>query len=343
MTLTQILATAEEITPMRIMFVEPPKETWFVMGEYLPPPLGILQLAAYLDEHGPGLEVEVLDCQAMGLDWRGLEARIEDFQPAIFAPSTLATCNVYTTARSVELAKKVCPDALTVVGGQHFSALPGESLRAYPEIDAIVRGEGEQTLLELVQALSKGASPSGIAGISFRHGGETIHNPPRAPMLDLNDLPMPGYRFVEEIVSRYHFKMMAGPDAGYALIEGSRGCPHRCTFCSQWSHWSGVYRSKSPKRIADEMQFCFEEYGIRFIWLTDDNFGLTNRTVELCDEIRNRGLSEEIMWFMQARSDDIVKHRDIVPSLRSAGNHWILVGLESGNPVILSSARCLGA
>jgi len=322
---------------MKVMLVEPPKETWFVMGEYLPPPLGILQLASYLDANNADVEIEVLDCQAQGLGWKDLEDRIQSSQPDVFAPSALATCNVYTCARAVELAKEVSPETLTVVGGQHFTALPGESLDSYREIDVVVRGEGEESFSELVRAHGNGSALSGVRGISFRHNDEVIHNESRPLVPSLDDLPFPGYEFVEEFISRYHFKMMAGEDAGYAMIEGSRGCPHRCTFCSQWKHWLGAYRAKSPKRIAEEMEYCYDRFGIRFIWLTDDNFGLGRRTGELCDEIIQRGIQDEIMWFMQVRADDILGHRDLVPRMHRAGNHWMLVGLESGSPETLKS------
>ena len=322
---------------MRVLFVEPPKDFWFIMGEYLPPPLGILQLAAYLENKNKNVEIEVLDCQAKHWGWKGLEKHIESFQPDIVAPSGFATCSAYTVIRTLELAKKVNPNILTVAGGQHFDATANESLKTYPEIDVIVRGEGEQTFVELIQALSEKSSFSQIKGISFRHGRKILHNPSRPLIGNLDDLPFPGYHFVEDVIDKYHFKMMASSKAGYALIEGSRGCPHRCTFCSQWKHWGGIWRGKSPKRIADEMEFCFQNYGIRFLWLTDDNFGLGKRANDLCDEIIQRGISDDIMWFMQVRCDDIIKYRDILPKMRKAGNRWFLVGLESHSSTTLDA------
>ena len=128
---------------VKVMLVEPPKDYWFVMGEYLPPPYGLLQLAGYLETKMPEVEIEVLDCQAMSLDWKGLEKRLDSFSPDIVATSGFATCNVYVAARTLETAKKQKPDVLTVAGGQHFSATAQESLEEYPEIDVIVRGEGE--------------------------------------------------------------------------------------------------------------------------------------------------------------------------------------------------------
>ena len=86
------------VSLVKVMFVEPPKDYWFVMGEYLPPPYGLLQLAGYLETKMPDAEIQVVDCQAMALDWKGLEKRIEAFNPDVVATSGFATCNVYVAA-----------------------------------------------------------------------------------------------------------------------------------------------------------------------------------------------------------------------------------------------------
>ncbi|UCH69925.1 MAG: cobalamin-dependent protein [Candidatus Bathyarchaeota archaeon] len=314
---------------MKVLFVEPPKDYWFVMGEYLPPPYGILQLAAFLQSKMNDVEIDVLDCQAQSLDWKGLENHIESYQPDIVASSALATCNTYVAARTLEAAKRVNPDVLTVAGGQHFTATAQESLETYPEIDVIIRGEGEQTLVELAQATSRNSSLSRIRGISFRHNEKVLHNPPQPLIENLNELPLPGYHFVEDVIRKYHFTVMAGPKAGYALVEGSRGCRHRCSFCTQWRHWQGIWRAKSPKRIADEIESCYRNYGIKFLWLTDDNLGLGTRANDLCNEIIRRGISDDIMWFMQIRCDDVVRHPKLLPRMRKSGLQWVLLGAES--------------
>ncbi len=320
---------------MRVLFAEPPKSFWFVMGEYLPPPLGILGLASYLERELPQVEIEVVDCQAMQLDWRGLERRIESFRPDVFASSGLATCNAYVAARAAASAKKVDPKILTVVGGQHFTALPKESLEAFPEIDVVVRGEGEETFAELVRGRLEGKSLSEVRGISFRNDGEYYATDGRPLIENLDDLPLPGYHFVKELVHKYHFTMMAGPDVRYALIEGSRGCSHSCTFCSQWKHWQGRWRTKSAKRIADEMESLYRNYDFRFQWLTDDNFPLGQHVSELCDELIKRGVSERVDWFVQARCDDVVEHSEIVQRMWKAGCRWMLLGAENCDPEIL--------
>lgn len=323
---------------MRVLFVEPPKDTWFVMGKYLPPPFGIIQLAAYLEREVKDVEIEVLDCNAQQVDWKGMEKRIKSFNPDIVASSALATCNTYLVVRTLETAKRVNPDILTVAGGQHFTATAQKSLEMYPEIDFIVRGEGEQTFAELVKKTCKKSSFQEVRGISFRRNKHILHNPPRPLIENLDDLPYPGYHFVKEVMQKYHFDTMAGK-APYALIEGSRGCPHNCTFCSQWKHWQGVWRVKSSKRIADEFEFCYNNYGSRFIWLTDDNFGFGKQTNEIADEIVRRGTLKELMWFTQARCDDVVKHKDLLPKLRKAGLSWVLLGVESPKHSTLETFR----
>jgi anaerobic magnesium-protoporphyrin IX monomethyl ester cyclase len=89
----------------KLLFVEPPKDYWFLMGEYLPPPTGLLILAAYLEGRIPDMEIEILDCQTEGNDFKDVEKYIENYLPSIIATSGL-TCNVYVCARVAKIAKK---------------------------------------------------------------------------------------------------------------------------------------------------------------------------------------------------------------------------------------------
>lgn len=326
---------------MRVAFIEPPKGFWFILGQYVPPPFGILALAAYLEAHNPDVEIEVVDCQAEGLDWDGLEGRIERLRPDVVAPSSLSTSNAYAVLRTAELAKNVDPHTITVVGGQHFTALAGESLGSYPVLDIVVRGEGEQTLSELVGALEDGESISEVRGLSFMHEGKVVHNPDRPLICDLDSLPYPGYHFVAGLMGKYYFSLMAEKDTPFAIVEGSRGCRHDCSYCSQWGYWRSSQRAKSPKRIADEIEHIRTSYGSRLFWLTDDNLGLGNGTSRLCDEMIERGLGD-VSWFCQARCDDIVQNADLLPKMRKAGNIWMLVGFDSPDPETLESFRRRG-
>ena len=303
----------------------------------MPPPFGIIQLAAYLEREIQDVEIKVVDCNVEKVDWIQLENKIEKINPDIVASSALATCNTFLVARTLQVAKKINPSILTVTGGQHFSAIPEESLEAFPEIDIIVRGEGEVTFTELVKAVKEETSFSGIDGLTYRENNKIVHNKSRELIEDLDKLPYPGYHFVSEHMLKYHFKASVGSEAPYALIEGSRGCQHRCVFCSQWCHWNGTWRQKSPNRIAEEMVYCYEKFGSRFIWLTDDNFGFGERSRVLAESLIQSGIIGDLMWFTQARCDDVIKHESILPVLRESGLRWVLLGVENSEEAVLES------
>jgi anaerobic magnesium-protoporphyrin IX monomethyl ester cyclase len=324
---------------MRVLFIEPPKDIWFVMGEYLPPPYGIIQLAAYIEKHVEDVQLGLLDCNAEKVDWKTMEQRIIAFKPDVVACASLATCNTYAVVKTLETAKRMIPNVLTITGGQHFTATAQESLQKYPEIDVIVRGEGEQTLLEIIRAYQTTGNLKDVKGTSYRQGTLIVHNDVRPLIEDLEDLPLPGYHLVKENIRKYHFTVMGGKNRPYALIEGARGCNHQCTFCTQWRHWQACWRVKAPKRIADEMAYCYNKYGSKFIWLTDDNFGSGQRPAEIAEEIIARKLPDDVSWFVQSRCDDIIRNKDRLPRLRKSGLGWVLLGVENSNPQTLESFR----
>ncbi len=311
----------------KILFIEPPKDYWFVMGEYLPPPTGLLILAAYLERELPDIDIDILDCQAEGKYWKDVENYIGSSPPSIVAVSGF-TCNAYGCARIAEIVKKVSNDIITLVGGVHFSQIPEESLADFPEIDYIVRGEGEETLVELVKSLKAGKDIGQVKGLSFRHNGGIIHTPKQPLIENLDTLPYPAYHLVEDNLDKYHFTMMAGKNVRYMNMEGARGCVHKCSFCTQWKHWGGVWRTKSAKRIVDEIEYLHDKFGGQFIWFTDDNFDYKRRGKELWQELRPRKFTEDIMLFFQARTDDVAANPDLVGKLREVGNYWVMMGVE---------------
>lgn len=321
-----------------ILFVEPPKNFWFVMGQYLPPPSPLLILAAYVERELPDVTIDIVDCQAERLTWQGLEKRIESIHPSIVCTSGFTT-NAYACARTCELTKKVSQDIITVAGGVHFSFTPNESLKNYPEIDYIVRGEGERTLVDLIKTVEHEGKMSNIQGISWRNSDTIIHNPSRPLIENLDSLPYPAYHLVENNLKKYHFTMMAGRYTRYMIIEGARGCEYHCSFCTQWNHWGKKWRTKSAKRIADEIEYMNETYGGVFLWFTDDHINLRQRGQPLYDELRHRQCKDDIMLFFQARTDDIAHHPDLIEKLREVGTYWILCGVETDSEEILKEYK----
>jgi anaerobic magnesium-protoporphyrin IX monomethyl ester cyclase len=322
----------------KLLFVEPPRNYWFVMGEYLPPPSALLILAAYVEQELPDVDIDIVDCQADRLDWKGLERYIESVNPSMVLTSGFTT-NAYTCARTCEIAKTVNDDIVTIVGGIHFSFTPEESLQRFPEIDYIVRGEGELTVVDLIKTLQTNGKITQVQGISYRKNDTVIHNPPRPFIENLDTLPYPAYHLVERNLKRYHFTMMAGRNTRYMILEGSRGCEHQCSFCTQWNHWGSRWRTKSAKRIADEIEFLNETYGGIFLWFTDDHMKLGLRGKQLYEELRHRRCKDDIMLFFQARTDDVARHPDSVVKLRDVGTYWIMCGVENDSEETLKEYK----
>jgi len=321
-----------------LLFVEPPRAFWFVMGEYLPPPSSLLILSAYVERELPGVDITIVDCQADRLDWKGLERYIESAAPNMVLTSGFTT-NAYSCARTCELAKTVNKEIITVVGGIHFSFTAEESLRTYPEIDYIVRGEGEQTIVDLIKTLQREGKMNEVRGISYRNNSTIIHNPDRPLIENLDTLPYPAYHLVEDHIHKYHFTTMAGRNTRYMILEGARGCNHQCSFCTQWRYWGGQWRTKSAKRIADEIQYLHETYGGVFLWFTDDHMRLSQRGKHLYDELKQKPCKQDIMLFFQARIDDVAQHPELIEKLREVGTYYILCGVETNSEEMLTEYK----
>ncbi len=312
----------------KLLFIEPPKTYWFLMGDYLPPPSSLLILSAYVERELPELEIDILDCQAEQMNWKDLKKYIESSKPSMILTSGF-TCNTYTCVKTCEIAKKIENKIITVVGGIHFSFTSEESLTNFPEIDIIIRGEGELTLVELIKTLNKKEKIDKVKGISFRNKKNIIHTPARPLIKNLDNLPYPAYHLLKKNIKKYHFTMMTGRNTKYMILETARGCEYKCSFCTQWNYWNATWRTKSPKRIVDEIQYLNEELGGEFLWLTDDHVNIRKRGIQIYDELKHRRCKDDIMLFFQARTDDVANNPEIIKKLRDVSVYWILCGVEN--------------
>jgi len=303
---------------MRVLLVEPPKKTWELMGECVSPPLGLAQLAAVLEE--AGIDVEIVDCNAQGIDWPQLKGVIDERRPDVVG-ATAMTPFFYQALRVMEMAKGVDRGIVTVLGGPHVTFTPEETLLEHPELDFIVRGEGERTLIQLVRCLEAGQDPSQVKGIALRQGDGivlTLQQPP----VDVNSLPSPAYHLLP--MQNYHFTLLGK----FATLLSSRGCPHKCTFCSEWRFWGACWRPREPKRVVDEMELLNKRYGRESFWFGDDCFNVSAEHIQgVCDEIIARRL--DVSWFYQGRADFLIKHKELLPLMRRAGNLMVQIGVES--------------
>jgi radical SAM superfamily enzyme YgiQ (UPF0313 family) len=215
------------------------------------------------------------------------------------------------------------PECWTVWGGNHPTFLPGESL-AYPEVDIVVRGEGEYTLLEVCQTLAKGETDlRHVEGISLKYQGEILHNPDRPLIENLDDLPFPArHRLL--FYNRFDHKNLG-------CMITARGCPWRCAFCSSRNFWEKRVRFRSPENIVAEMRQMQESYGMRYVMLWDDSFSI-NRDIVLryCQAVINSGM--QIMWRTATRADLVTE--ELLHWMKRAGCTKLEIGVETGSPRI---------
>ena len=220
------------------------------------------------------------------------------------------------------------PERTIILGGPGTSGIEAPVLEAFPSVDVVVRGEGEDTLIELVEALRGRRPLSDVRGITYRSGGTVIRNPDRPRIGDLDRLPSPYSGAV-------HLDACRDPRWSRFAIFGiltSRGCPYSCAFCAIPAVWRGDTRRRSLTPILEEIRVLREEYGLDRFRILDDTFTLDRRAVlDLCDALARTGWS--MRWLCHGRIDHM--DEELLASLRSAGCVGILFGVESGSDRIL--------
>jgi radical SAM superfamily enzyme YgiQ (UPF0313 family) len=225
-------------------------------------------------------------------------------------------CNTYhRILRVAAVCKDARPDTTIILGGPQPSATDRATMDAFPAVDMIVRGEGEGTLREVLDAVRSGRDPSGIAGLTARSRGRVVRNPDRNVIRNLDDLPFPAFdrdRFV----------------AGVANVEAGRGCPFACSYCSTSVHWQRRYRLKSAERLVDEIALLNATYGISTFCLVHDLFTVDRAAVcRFCDLLSARGLA--VQWGCSARTDLV--DEALLDRMASSGCVSVYFGIEAGS------------
>lgn len=237
-----------------------------------------------------------------------------------------------------ELARNIKennPNTTIIFGGSHPSVLPENTLKN-KNIDIVVRGEGEITMLEIVQAIDKGLPFDMIDGISFRIKKSIIynHNPERELIENIDFLPFPA----RNLMSQDKFLEMGYKKYGDrgAWIFSSRGCPYHCTYCASWRIWTRKWRARSPENIIEEICELIDNYEVDRINFADDTFTISRkRVVEFCNLLKRENL--QISWGCNVRVDNIDKK--LFEIMKSAGCTDVWIGAESGAPIILKDIK----
>jgi len=276
-------------------------------------------------------EVRVMDLRLE--DENALAKELLEFQPDVVGTTSMTT-DSYQAKAVMRLARQICPNALTIIGGHHPTLSPEEFDHDF--VDVIVQGEGEFTLQEImrrwVEQMPRGDRTfAGVAGTRYRDAsGKRCANGKRQQTASLDDLPIPDRNLIAKYQGRYFFTGIRP----MASIFTSRGCSFDCNFCAIWEFYERKTRFLSAKRIVDQMEACAEP----FVFVLDDNF-LTNarRAKELCDELERRDVKK--YWMTQGRTDFAADHPELMARLAKNGLVMVLSGFESNSDDNLAALR----
>jgi len=258
------------------LFVRPPRPLWPFNGPSTAfwPPLAFASLAAALREQDAGVSVAILDAPALAMGWKTLTRQIWALQPRYVGIGEEAVSCV-EGLRIAKLAKQV--GAEVIAGGCFFSHVAREVL-ATGLIDIVVHGEGERTIVELVQALESQDRKAlrNVVGISFLDNEEVVFTGWRELLADLDRLPFPAYDLLP--LERYGGR--SANHTSMAAIELGRGCPHSCEFCILWrqmgrkqgGHASACHRVKSPERMLEEIRILMDRFQRKYLSWVDPCF-----------------------------------------------------------------------
>jgi anaerobic magnesium-protoporphyrin IX monomethyl ester cyclase len=291
--------------------------------------LGLLYVAGALLEAGH--DVAVLDADADSLSVPRLVSAIREKAPDVVGIGA-STPLIGTASRIFESLESMSPRPISVLGGFHPTALPEESA-AQTATDYVVRGEGETTLVKLLEALEGGTDPAGVEGVTFVSGGETISTPEPISAPDLDSLPVPARNLVDK--RNYLWSVPGKGLVPVTSIVTQRGCPFRCVFCGVRTMFPHV-RHRAPDKVADEIESIVKDLGIKHIMFQDDTLGLSRSKMRaLFDELDRRGV--RFTWEGYTRPD-VVDYL-FLREMRSAGLTRLSFGVESGDPEILKAVK----
>ena len=303
----------------KVTLVNPPQYT-----DYPQPPMGLILLAAVLESKG--YPVNLIDANFLGL-------KPADILPLLNETNILGlTAMTPTVSSAIEIAravKSVKPDLPVIMGGPHATLLPAETMAVAPEVDIIVRGEGEETFINLLSALEDKKPLEKVLGITYRKDGVVIDNSPSPELSDLDSLPFLAYHLLP--LKSYKPHPPHGRASPFAVLITSRGCPYNCGYCSK-PVFGKRFRGQSPARITDEIVWLQEQYGVREIAFYDDSFTLDmDRAYQICEEIIRRKLN--IIWSCETRVNLVTEK--LLKKMKQSGCYSISYGLESGSQEIL--------
>jgi len=295
---------------MKVLLIYPPAHSKVGLQTFLfVEPLGLEAVAASLvGKH----EVEILDARLEP----NIRRKLSSFKPDAVGVAASFTSTVYSAYKVLDTVRDYDPSIHTFVGGYH-ATLHHDDFAGRAE--AAVIGEGELTTPELLHFWEQGKPLDGVQGIAFQHKEGWRENEPRPLIQHLDDAPLPARHLVEKYQNRY----FVGGWRPSTWVETSRGCQYRCKFCAVWIFHRGHIRMRSPQTVVQELRNIASPY----ISFADDNFLISpSRAREIYQGIREAGIKKN--YQIQARSDTIVKHPDLLKEWADIGLKTVFIGPE---------------
>lgn len=297
---------------LRVLLIQPPPRI-LQKEDIIVPPLGIAYLAAQLEREGH--MVRIIDAFAEGLDDREMESRIRDFSPDITGITGM-TPVIDNAFRAISVARR--HTRYLVLGGPHASMFGRDVFSQAPELDFAIQGEGETSIVMLVNALEHGATLDSVPGLITRD----FINPPACFIENLDTLPLPARHLLPN--DRYRYILSRGR---VTTIFSSRGCPYQCIFCDK-TVFGSKWRARSAQNVLDEIEIVVRDFGITSVIFYDDLFTVRkDRVIDICKGILDRNI--RIEWKCEGRVN--IVDEEALTWMKKAGCSLIAYGVESGN------------
>lgn len=312
---------------MKVLLSTPPGKT-----TELWPPLGLLYIAASLRSVRQD-EIKVSDAFCENLEQDEFVSRVMRERPDVFG----INCSTHTFLSTIETLKRVSevlPDTTLVLGGFHATFAAERILRDYPFVDYIVKGEAERSFPKLLERIESGKSPSDVEGLCYSEDGKVVDN--HAVLIDdLDSLPFPARDLAQEVEYGYFHKGIRLTFGKFTTVSSSRGCPHRCSYCSCSAFSERRWRARSPENVVDELEQLYSE-GYECAVFVDDNLTHNRKRIEkMCDLIQSRRI--KMQFYCEGRVDNAPY--DLIRKMKKAGFGVIYFGIESPQKHVLEYYR----
>lgn len=314
----------------RIVLINPARH--FIANEhglgYLIP-LGLVCIGGPLID--AGFTVKLIDHDLYGWTLPRLVREVSDFNADYIllghSGSTAAHKTALKTIRAIHAA---LPHVRVVYGGVYPSYADRLVMAECEEIDAIVRGEGEQTVVGLIRTWEQTDDLGYVDGVTWRNGVEIVVNRSRTPIRNLDEY-RPGWELVDwPRYSMFGFRNAAG-------LQFSRGCTLTCTYCGQWMFWK-KWRHRSPENVIEQLKTLANQYGVKIVWFADENFAADRDVAkEILERIAAADLDLSLNLNMTAA--DVVRDADLIPLYKRAGVDYIVMGVETLKDDVITSIR----